>query len=96
MLSVGRIADIVGKKVLYLAGFIIFLLGSLLCGLSAQVYSLIGFRIIQSIGASFMMVLGTAIVTEAFPSSERGMAMGIIGTVVSVGVITGPTMGGSY
>lgn len=94
MLSVGRIADIVGKKVLYLAGFIIFLLGSLLCGLSTQVYSLIGFRIIQAIGACFMMVLGTAIVTEAFPSSERGMAMGIIGTVVSVGVITGPTMGG--
>ena len=94
MLSVGRIADIVGKKALYLAGFIIFLIGSLLCGVSNQVYALIGFRIIQAIGASFMMVLGTAIVTEAFPSSERGMAMGIIGTVVSVGVITGPTVGG--
>lgn len=94
MLSVGRIADIVGKKKLYLAGFIVFLTGSLLSGLASHVYALIGFRVIQAVGAAFMMVLGTAIVTEAFPPSERGMAMGIIGTVVSAGVITGPTLGG--
>lgn len=94
MLSVGRIADMVGKKSIYLIGFIVFLLGSLFCGLSSSVYTLIGFRIFQAIGAAFVMVLGIAIVIEAFPSQERGMAMGITGTIVSAGVITGPTIGG--
>jgi len=94
MLSVGRIADIVGKKKLYLAGFLVFLTGSLLCGTATHIYALIGYRVIQAIGAAFMMVLGTAIVTEGFPPTERGMALGFIGTVVSAGVITGPTLGG--
>ena len=94
MLSVGRIADIIGKKKLYLAGFLVFLTGSLLCETATQVYALIGFRVIQAVGAAFMMVLGTAIVTEVFPPTERGMAMGIIGTVVSAGVIAGLTLGG--
>jgi EmrB/QacA subfamily drug resistance transporter len=94
MLSVGRIADMVGKKPIYLAGFIVFTLGSFLCGLANNVYALIGFRSFQAIGASFLMVLGTAIITETFPSSERGMALGINGTIVSLGIITGPTIGG--
>jgi EmrB/QacA subfamily drug resistance transporter len=94
MLSVGRISDMVGKKPIYLAGFIVFTLGSFLCGLSNNVYALIGFRSFQAIGAAFLMVLGTAIITEAFPSSERGMALGINGTIVSLGIITGPTIGG--
>ncbi len=94
MLSVGRIADMVGKKPIYLSGFIVFLLGSLFCGLASNVYTLIGFRIFQALGAAFIMVLGIAIVIEVFPSKERGMAMGITGTIVSVGVIAGPTIGG--
>ncbi len=94
MLSVGRLADIVGKKPLYVMGFIVFTIGSLLCGLSQNVYGLIGFRVLQAIGAAFIMVLGTAIITEAFPSTERGMAMGVVGTIVSIGVIAGPTIGG--
>jgi len=94
MLSVGRLADLVGKKPIYLAGFIVFTLGSFLCGLANNVYALIGFRSFQAIGASFLMVLGTAIITEAFPSTERGMALGINGTIVSLGIITGPTIGG--
>ncbi|MEN6524088.1 MAG: MFS transporter, partial [Anaerolineaceae bacterium] len=73
LLSVGRIADMVGKKPIYLAGFLVFTVGSFLCGLSNNVYALIGFRSLQAIGASFLMVLGTAIITETFPSTERGM-----------------------
>ncbi len=94
MLSVGRIADMVGKKPIYLAGFLVFTMGSFFCGLSNNVYALIGFRSLQAIGASFLMVLGTAIITETFPSTERGMALGINGTIVSIGIITGPTIGG--
>jgi EmrB/QacA subfamily drug resistance transporter len=94
MLSIGRLGDMIGKKKLYLAGLIIFTLGSMLCGLAPTVYWLIGFRVLQAIGASMLMALGTALVTEAFPAKERGKALGILGTLVSIGIITGPTLGG--
>jgi len=94
LLSVGRLADMIGKKPLYTAGFIIFTLGSALCGLSPSVYALIGFRVLQAVGASMTAALGTAIVTEAFPPSERGRALGISGAIVSVGIVVGPTLGG--
>lgn len=94
MLGIGRFADMIGKKKIYSTGFLVFTLGSVLCGLSPTVYWLIAFRVFQAIGASMMMALGTAIITEAFPPSERGMALGISGLMVSLGVITGPTIGG--
>lgn len=94
MLGVGRLADIIGKKKIYAAGFVIFTVGSVLCGLSTQIAWLIAFRVLQAIGGAMMMALGTAIVTEAFPPSERGKALGIMGTVVSIGIIAGPTIGG--
>jgi EmrB/QacA subfamily drug resistance transporter len=94
MLSVGRLADMRGKKPIYTAGFAIFTLGSVLCGLSPSVYSLVAFRVLQGVGAAMTMALGMAIVTESFPPSERGRALGISGAVVSVGIVVGPTLGG--
>jgi EmrB/QacA subfamily drug resistance transporter len=94
MISMGRLADMIGKKPLYLAGFVLFTLGSALCGASNSVGMLIGFRVFQAVGAAMMMALGTAIVTESFPVQERGKALGITGLMVSVGVIAGPTFGG--
>ena len=94
ILSVGRLGDMLGKKKLYAAGFIVFTMGSVLCGLSPTVYWLIGFRVLQGLGAALIMALGMAIVTEAFPPRERGMAMGFIGAVVSVGIAIGPSLGG--
>ncbi len=94
LLGIGRLSDIIGKKSLYTAGFIIFTIGSGLCALAPDVGWLIGFRVVQAIGAALMMALGPAIVTEAFPASERGKALGINGLAVSLGIITGPTLGG--
>jgi len=94
MLGVGRLADIYGKKPIYTAGFIVFTVGSVLCGLSPTIYTLIGFRVVQALGAAMIMALGMAITTEAFPPSERGRALGISGTIVSVGIAIGPTLGG--
>ena len=94
MLSVGRLGDMIGKKPLYATGFVVFTLGSVLCGLAPSVYWLIGFRVLQAIGAAMLMALGMAIVTEAFPPSERGRALGISGTMVSVGIVVGPVLGG--
>ena len=91
---VGRLADMYGRKRLYNAGFVVFTLGSLLCGLSPTVGWLIGFRVLQAVGAALILALGLAIVTEAFPPHERGRALGIAGSFVSVGIVTGPTLGG--
>jgi EmrB/QacA subfamily drug resistance transporter len=94
MLSVGRLADMLGKKRIYNTGFVIFTIGSALCGLSPTVYTLVAFRVVQAIGAAMIMALGMAIVTEAFPRQERGRALGITGAIVSVGIVAGPTLGG--
>jgi EmrB/QacA subfamily drug resistance transporter len=94
MLSVGRLADMRGKKPIYTLGFIVFTFGSVLCGLAPTVQGLIGFRVLQAVGATMTTALGTAIVTEAFPPSERGRALGISGAIVSVGIVIGPTLGG--
>ncbi len=94
LLSFGRWADMIGKKKIYIAGYVIFTLGSLLCGLSPNIFSLIGARVVQAVGAAMQMALGMAIVTESFPPTERGKALGISGLMVSLGIIAGPTLGG--
>ncbi len=93
-LSMARLGDMLGKRNLFAGGLLLFTLGSLLCGLSPGVYWLIAFRMVQGLGAAVTQALGAAIVTEAFPSSERGKAMGIIGSTVSVGLAMGPALGG--
>lgn len=94
VLGVARLGDMMGKKKLYLGGLAVFTLSSLLCGLSPGVGWLIGFRALQGLGAVMISALGAAIITEIFPPSERGRALGIIGAVVSLGIALGPTVGG--
>jgi EmrB/QacA subfamily drug resistance transporter len=94
LLSVGRLADIQGKKKIYQLGFVIFTLGSMLCGFSPSAGWLVSFRILQAVGASMVTALGSGIITAAFPPHERGKALGIMGTIVSVGIATGPALGG--
>ncbi len=94
ILGVGRLGDMIGKKPLFITGFIIFTSGSVLCGLSPTVYWLIGFRMVQAVGAALLLALGMAIITESFPPHERGKALGISGSIISVGIVIGPTLGG--
>jgi len=93
MLSMGRLGDMIGKKKVYATGFVIFTLGSFLSGIAPSIYFLIAFRVLQGFGAA-MMTLGMAIITENFPPSERGKALGISGSLVSIGIILGPVLGG--
>ena len=94
LLSIGRLGDMIGKKPIYVTGFAVFTVGSVLCGLAPTVYWLIGFRVLQAIGGAMILALGMAIVTESFPPNERGRALGLTGTMVSIGVVVGPTLGG--
>lgn len=93
-LSMARLGDMHGKRRLFALGLGLFTLGSLLCGLSPGVHWLVSFRMVQGLGAAVTQALGAAIVTEAFPGGERGRAMGMIGSTVSVGLAMGPALGG--
>jgi EmrB/QacA subfamily drug resistance transporter len=94
ILGVGRLGDMLGKKRIYTAGFAVFTAGSLLAGLAPSIAWLIGFRVFQAIGAAMVFALGMAIITESFPPQERGRALGISGALVSIGIATGPSLGG--
>ncbi len=94
VLGAARLGDMFGKKQLYAIGLVEFTISSLLCGFAPTVEWLIGFRALQGLGAVFISALGAAIITEVFPASERGRALGIIGAVVSLGVALGPSVGG--
>jgi EmrB/QacA subfamily drug resistance transporter len=93
-LGVGRLGDVVGKKMIYATGFSVFTIASAVCGLAPDVSWLIGFRVLQALGAVMILALGSAILIEAFPTSERGKALGWVMTAVSIGIITGPVLGG--
>lgn len=93
-LGVGRAGDVLGKKRIYTIGFAAFTIASVMCGLAPSVGFLIGFRVLQGLGAVMILALGPAVLVEAFPGHERGKALGLIGTAVSVGIISGPVLGG--
>ena len=90
----GKISDIYGRKRIYAFGFIVFTVGSVLCGLSGSLSMLVFSRVLQAVGASAMMALSQAIVTSTFPPAERGRALGITGTIVAIGSLAGPSLGG--
>ncbi len=90
----GRTADLLGRKKIFSIGFLIFIFGSLLCGISDNIWFLVGSRIVQAVGASMLMANSAAIITGIFPPNERGRALGLTGTVVALGSLTGPALGG--
>lgn len=94
LLIMGRLSDMHGRKKIYILGFSVFVLGSLLCALSWNIWSLVVFRVVQGLGASMMFAIGPAIISDAFLPSERGRALGLMGTVVAAGSSTGPVAGG--
>ena len=90
----GRIADLLGRRRIFSLGFIVFTFGSILCGLATNIWFLIGMRVLQAIGASMLMANSAAIIIANFPPKERGQALGLTGTVVALGSLTGPALGG--
>lgn len=94
LLLMGRLSDLFGLRRIYLTGYLTFTLGSALCSFSPTIYFLIGSRMLQGLGASALMANGPAILTTAYPDHERGKALGILGSVVSAGFLTGPILGG--
>lgn len=94
VLTAGRLSDLFGRKQAYVGGFVIFALASLGAGFAASGSELILWRIVQGIGAAFLFANSAALVTDAFPRGQLGLAMGTNTMVAAVGLVLGPILGG--
>src|ERR1700691_4779989 len=95
VLSAGRLSDQFGRKKAYVGGFILFAAASLGAGFAANGTQLILWRILQGIGGAFLFANSAAIVTDAFPNEQLGVAMGTNTMVAAIGLVIGPVLGGA-
>jgi EmrB/QacA subfamily drug resistance transporter len=91
----GRLADMFGRKLLYVYGFAIFTLGSVLCGLAPTLWLLVAFRVLQAAGAALLQSNSVALIATAIPQEKLGRAIGIQGAAQAVGLSVGPLVGGA-
>jgi EmrB/QacA subfamily drug resistance transporter len=94
LVNFGRLSDMFGRVRLYTLGFAVFTASSVLCSLSQSGLELVAFRMVQGLGAALLFSNATAIITDAFPFSERGRALGINAVAVSAGSVMGLVAGG--
>ncbi|MEO8460522.1 MAG: MFS transporter [Dokdonella sp.] len=94
VVSAGRLGDIVGRRRLMLAGITLWILTSIACGFSTQLWMLVAARACQGFGAAVMMALSMALVGDAVPKERAGRAMGFLGAMSAVGTALGPSLGG--
>ncbi|HUA46219.1 MAG TPA: MFS transporter [Solirubrobacteraceae bacterium] len=92
--TVGRIADAVGRKLLYVYGFGVFTAGSVLCGLAPTLPVLIAARVLQAVGAAMLQANSVALITEAMPRELLGRGIGVQGAAQALGLALGPAVGG--
>ncbi|MGC4962138.1 MFS transporter [Gordonia sp. DT101] len=94
LLTAGTIADIIGRKLVFASGIVVFTIGSLACGLAPTIEFLVTARAVQGIGGAIMFATSLALLAQAFPPKERGVAFGVFGAVTGVSVAVGPVLGG--
>ena len=94
LLPAGRLSDMLGLKRIYLSGFVVFALGAVLAGFSTNIVTMILFRVLQGAGAAMTQGTAMAMLVSAFPRSERGRVLGLFMSVVGVGAVSGPALGG--
>src|ERR671913_2159396 len=103
MLSFGRLGDIYGRKKMFVTGMAVFIAASGLCGISGWIAGIVGIpgatalivaRVLQGMGGALMMPQTLSLITVAFPPQKRGAAMGVWGSVVALGAVLGPLLGG--
>jgi EmrB/QacA subfamily drug resistance transporter len=92
----GKLGDLYGRKKVLQTAIVIFLIGSVLCGLSQSMAQLIAFRTLQGLGAGGLMVVTLAVVGDIIPPRERGRYQGYFGAVFGVSTVVGPLLGGFF
>jgi EmrB/QacA subfamily drug resistance transporter len=95
VLTAGRLSDMFGRKRAYVVGFCVFALASLGAGFAPDATVLILWRVLQGIGSAFLFANAAALVTDAFPREQLGLAMGANTMVAAVGLVLGPVLGGA-
>jgi EmrB/QacA subfamily drug resistance transporter len=94
VLTAGRLSDLFGRKHAYVGGFVLFALASLGAGFAVSGTELILWRILQGVGGAFLFANAAALVTDAFPREQLGLAMGTNTMIAAVGLVIGPVLGG--
>jgi EmrB/QacA subfamily drug resistance transporter len=94
VVTAGRLSDLFGRKKAYVAGFLVFSVASLGAGFAGNGVELILWRIAQGVGGAFLFANSAALVTDAFPVGQLGLAMGTNTMVAAVGLVLGPVLGG--
>jgi EmrB/QacA subfamily drug resistance transporter len=95
VLSAGRLSDLFGRKRAYVGGFLVFALASLGAGFAPNATVLICWRVLQGIGSAFLFANAAALVTDAFPTEQLGLAMGANTMIAAIGLVLGPVLGGA-
>ncbi len=94
LLTAGRLADMIGRKAIWVIGLFVFTGGSALCGAAPSLGFLVAARALQGLGGALLFASSPAMVTNAFPPQERGRALGLNAVIVALGVSVGPPLGG--
>src|SRR2546428_6564005 len=94
LLSGGKLADLLGRRLIFIVGLFVFTASSLACGLANGAGLLIGARTVQAVGAALMTPATLSIITATFPPRQRGMAIGIWAGVSAMALAIGPLVGG--
>ena len=94
LLPMGRLSDLIGRKKVYIIGMVVLGAGAVLSGLSPALEMLFPSRVLQGVGSAMTQGTGMAIITAAFPANEKGRAIGLFMTMVGVGAVLGPAIGG--
>src|SRR5690242_12848650 len=95
VLTAGRLSDLFGRKHAYVLGFLVFSAASLGAGFAGSGTVLILWRVLQGVGGAFLFANAAALVTDAFPKEQLGLAMGTNTMVAAVGLVIGPVLGGA-
>jgi EmrB/QacA subfamily drug resistance transporter len=95
LLSAGRLSDLFGRKHAYVLGFVLFSLASLGAGFAGSGTQLIVWRVVQGVGGAFLFANAGALVTDAFPKKQLGLAMGTNVMIAAIGLVIGPVLGGA-
>jgi EmrB/QacA subfamily drug resistance transporter len=95
VLTAGRLSDVFGRKRAYVAGFVVFAAASLGAGFAGSGTELLLWRVLQGVGGAFLFANAAAIVADAFPREQLGLAMGTNTMVAAVGLVIGPVLGGA-